>query len=103
MSIRVTCDNGHRFKVKEKYSGKTGKCPKCKARVEVPVVVGSYTRDNSSVLDDDAHEAGHEHSGSGISLIGSRVNNTEPCPRCEKLVPIWHCKCDDCGHRFAGR
>ena len=87
MGIRVTCDNGHRFKVKEKYSGKTGKCPKCKARVQVPVVVGSYVQDGGSVLDDN-----DQHSGSGISLIGSRVSNTEPCPGCGKDVLIWHCK-----------
>lgn len=100
MSIRVTCGSGHRFKVKDKYSGKIGKCPKCKARVEVPVVVGSYVADGDSVIDDHAQE---QHSGSDISLVGSRVNNTEACPMCQTDVPIWHCKCGECGYRFAGR
>jgi hypothetical protein len=36
MSIRLTCPNGHLLKVNEKLAGKTGLCPVCKARVEVP-------------------------------------------------------------------
>jgi len=36
MSIRVVCPNGHVLKVKETLAGKTGLCPHCKARVEVP-------------------------------------------------------------------
>ena len=100
MGIRVTCENGHRFKVKEKYAGKTGRCPNCKARVEVPVVVGAYVPDGSNILDADALD---QRSGSDISLVGSKVYNTELCPKCATPVPIWHCKCGDCGHRFAGR
>lgn len=37
MSIRVVCPNGHVLKVKESLAGKTGLCPHCKARVEVPL------------------------------------------------------------------
>lgn len=36
MSIRVVCPNGHVLNVKENLAGKTGLCPQCKARVEVP-------------------------------------------------------------------
>ncbi len=36
MSIRVVCPNGHVLNVKDSFAGKTGLCPKCKARVEVP-------------------------------------------------------------------
>jgi hypothetical protein len=36
MSIRVTCPNGHALKVDETMAGKTGLCPACKARVQVP-------------------------------------------------------------------
>ncbi len=38
MSIRVVCPNGHVLKVKDNLAGKTGLCPQCKARVEVPDV-----------------------------------------------------------------
>ena len=36
MSIRVVCPNGHVLNVKDSFAGKTGLCPMCKARVEVP-------------------------------------------------------------------
>jgi len=36
MSIRVVCPNGHVLKVKDALAGKTGLCPLCKARVQVP-------------------------------------------------------------------
>jgi len=36
MSIRVVCPNGHVLSVKDSFAGKTGLCPMCKARVEVP-------------------------------------------------------------------
>lgn len=36
MSIRVVCPNGHVLNVKDGLAGKTGLCPKCKARVVVP-------------------------------------------------------------------
>ena len=36
MSIRVVCPNGQALDVKDDLAGKTGLCPKCKARVQVP-------------------------------------------------------------------
>ena len=36
MSIRVVCPNGHTLKVKNSLAGKTGLCPVCKARIQVP-------------------------------------------------------------------
>jgi hypothetical protein len=43
MSIEVTCPNGHWLRIKEKYAGKQGGCPICRAPVCVPV------KDNVSV------------------------------------------------------
>ena len=38
MSIRVTCSKCHtRFNVSEKFAGKEGPCPKCKAKIRVPM------------------------------------------------------------------
>ena len=38
MSIRVTCTKCHaRFNVSEKFAGKEGPCPKCKAMIRVPL------------------------------------------------------------------
>jgi anti-sigma B factor antagonist len=37
MSIKVTCPNGHEMQVKNEFAGKSGLCPHCKSRIEVPV------------------------------------------------------------------
>ncbi len=36
MSIQVTCRCGHAFRVKDKYAGSGGKCPRCGEMVHVP-------------------------------------------------------------------
>ena len=36
MSIQVTCPNGHRLRVKNRFAGKAGDCPYCRAKVRVP-------------------------------------------------------------------
>ena len=37
MPIQITCHGCHsRFKVSEKFAGKTGPCPKCKTQIRVP-------------------------------------------------------------------
>jgi len=38
MGIKVSCPNGHTIKVKDKFAGKTGLCPACKARIKVPEI-----------------------------------------------------------------
>ena len=37
MSIKVICPNGHEMQVKNEFAGKSGLCPECKARIEVPI------------------------------------------------------------------
>jgi len=39
MSIEVTCPNGHNLRVKSEFAGKSGLCPFCKTRIEVPQAV----------------------------------------------------------------
>jgi anti-anti-sigma factor len=36
MSIEVTCPNGHVLRVKREFAGRSGLCPNCQARIEVP-------------------------------------------------------------------
>ncbi len=38
MSIQITCPAGHSLKVSDGWSGKAGRCPICKAMLQVPVV-----------------------------------------------------------------
>lgn len=37
MGISVTCPNGHELKVKSKYAGKKGLCPKCPGKVVIDI------------------------------------------------------------------
>ena len=41
MSIQLLCPNGHALQVREAYAGKTGVCPLCRARVQIPKSVHS--------------------------------------------------------------
>ncbi len=36
MSILVTCPNGHKHKVKDRYAGKLRLCPVCRAPIHIP-------------------------------------------------------------------
>jgi anti-anti-sigma factor len=36
MSIEVTCPNGHVLRVKREFAGRSGLCPNCQARIDVP-------------------------------------------------------------------
>jgi anti-anti-sigma factor len=36
MSIEVTCPNGHLLRVKSEFAGRSGLCPNCNARIDVP-------------------------------------------------------------------
>ena len=55
MAIRVTCPGCHkRFKVSDKFAGKTGPCPKCKTKIRVPTA------------DDEVKLHGPEGFGAGV-------------------------------------
>ena len=64
MSIRVTCPNGHALKVHESMAGKTGLCPACKARVQVPKPVAHGVSEDMilGLLDSPASHAGQSDS-----------------------------------------
>ena len=88
MSIRVVCPNGHVLNVKDSLAGKTGLCPKCKARVEVPrPVKGGLSED--AIMD----LLGPPASGpSGPAVAGVDVNAAEmPSPGERKLTPKKSC------------
>ena len=36
MSIEVTCPNGHILRVKREFAGRSGLCPNCQSRIDVP-------------------------------------------------------------------
>ncbi|MEN0111449.1 MAG: hypothetical protein AAF805_12070 [Planctomycetota bacterium] len=115
MGIMVKCPNGHVFKVKDKYAGRKGLCPRCPGQVVVQVpdtlseetqaahrrVVAEEVRhaqaaasaSAASVLDDSLHD---DPNSSG-SLLGSSVIRHNVKCECGQSVPMWFAKCPACG------
>jgi hypothetical protein len=117
MSIAVDCPNGHTLKVKDKYAGKTGRCPYCRARVEVPdpsqvsdedvldYLSGPHARPQEQSLDesvfDDPSPADPE--ATGVSLAGSTtIRNKKFCPHCGKFVSLSFRYCPSCSTNLSG-
>ena len=116
MGIQVECPNGHTFKVKDKYAGKKGLCPKCEGQVvvQVPEALPEKTEhafreaiiqehrathaapstSSSSVFDDHPAEA---DASTSASLIGSSVIRHKTKCECGASVPMWYAKCPSCG------
>ena len=88
MTIRVTCPNGHVLQVKDCFAGKTGLCPVCKAKVQVPELCGELSEDDiMGVLgphnpSSEDHAPVAEAEPSGESASDSRVGSTSPPKKC---------------------
>ena len=111
MGIRVECPHGHIFKVKDKYAGRKGLCPKCEGQVVVQVPDALTSEETqkayrravaeehnashaaSSVLDDSVHE---DASSSGSLLSSSVIRHNIKC-ECGQSVPMWFARCPACG------
>jgi len=115
MGIPVTCPNGHKFNVKDKYAGKKGLCPYCEGQVQVRVPDATSSQDlqkavvqavredkkgrlpsltDSSVFDSVADESSP---GASSSLLGSSVVRHNIRCKCGESVPMWFAKCPRCG------
>ncbi|NUQ65524.1 MAG: hypothetical protein HUU20_23905 [Pirellulales bacterium] len=106
MSIQVVCPNGHSLHVKEDCAGKTGLCPICKARIQVP-------RPAREELDEDAilgiigpYEPGRARST--VSAEGSRpwLSGGSPpkksCDKCNREIDAATHICPFCHTYIAG-
>ena len=116
MSISVTCSNGHALKVKDKYAGKMGLCPYCKAQVAVPMLEPAHAEFSDSkilsfVQSGPPHETPPVHEdvlhhesfgGSSMSLASSSFlrKNTKPCPKCKANVLTTYDLCPHCHTYF---
>jgi len=77
MPINVTCPSCHtRFKVSEKFAGRSGSCPKCKGPIEVPKL-------SDKVVIESAEDRGPKDSKGQLVL--------KPIERTEAKVaaPVW--------------
>jgi len=119
MAIEVRCPNGHLLKVKDKYAGQRGLCPRCKARVQVPHPARVTDEEILDVLgppppppepadEDDAgpgtpeevhQDPRHAERGeSGISLLGSSIlGRKKVCPGCHRVTSYAFKWCPGCG------
>jgi len=112
MGIQVKCPKGHVFKVKDKYAGKKGLCPKCTDQtvVQVPDLLTTASEsalhsggegkalpppDPSSIFDDPLDQ--QTPSSSGSLLSGSFIQHRVSCAKCNTRVPMWYAKCPNCG------
>lgn len=95
MSIRVVCPSGHVLNVKDDLAGKTGLCPKCKARVEVPrPVKGGLSEDAiMSILGppvpgpSEPDVAGSHSEASGASSAeGKKLTPKKSCHKCNREI-----------------
>ena len=57
MAIKVTCPNGHLLRVKDEFAGKSGLCPHCRARIQVPQPEKMSDDDVMAMLDTAAPSA----------------------------------------------
>jgi RNA polymerase subunit RPABC4/transcription elongation factor Spt4 len=100
---------GHKLKVKDRYAGKTGLCPRCGSRVRVPGV--SEQEILRLLACDGLIEA--DHPEPAAVLPGAEAAETRPvrlpltsgskaCPRCKKDVRAGFDLCPYCGTYFAG-
>jgi DNA-directed RNA polymerase subunit RPC12/RpoP len=119
MPIAVTCPNGHKLKIKEKYAGQTGLCPHCQSRVLVPSLnedavldfLGPAPPPPPPEEDPDSMPVYHEpaRTGSGASSIMSGthihgssilVRKTKICPKCKHQIAAKFDLCPHCGLYF---
>lgn len=123
MSIEVTCPNGHTLKVKDKYAGQTGLCPRCQARILVPEpataglsedaivdLLGPPARDDLQSTRGDLQsmpvhqDPRHLVSSGDPSMSGSSILSASPtrdCPKCRKQVAAIYRICPSCWTYFS--
>jgi len=114
MSIEVRCPNGHLLKVKDKYAGQTGLCPKCQARGLVPKPVeamseqaicdflGPPSEDDTPVHQEPSlQNTGSGASGSSLIQAAFAARETKTCPKCKHEVRICYALCPYCHTYFS--
>jgi hypothetical protein len=117
MAISVICPNGHELKIKDKYAGRKGLCPKCNAVVNVPdlavaiseqaviELLGPSPRQPNGSLpvhQEEKHrtKAGDDDStlsGSSSSVV---VPKTKFCPKCRNEISATFHVCPHCRTYF---
>ena len=114
MSIEFRCPNGHLLKVKDKYAGQTGLCPKCQARVLVPKpveamseqaicdLIGPPEEDDIPVHQErQLQDPSSGASGSSLIQAAMSARETKICPKCKHEVRVCYALCPFCHTYFS--
>ena len=93
MQIKFFCPNGHKLKAEPKLGGKSGICPKCDVKVEIPEPIEKRISDSSIVaaLGDYIPETRREQTKTEAPQQSRRV-----CPKCQNLVLGAYRVCPTC-------
>jgi anti-sigma B factor antagonist len=114
MAITVTCPNGHLLRVRDEFAGKSGLCPHCRARIQVPqservseddVLAMLDTPKPSAPLSKPSEEFVHQESRhdnlpgeSGVSLqASSLLRRKKVCSGCGNITSYTFTNCPRCG------
>lgn len=94
MSIMVRCPNGHVLKVKDSFAGKSGLCPICKARIDVPDPrLGSLSEDDIADLlgvPPQSHYSGGSASGIALHMPETKRETTSAVEAGKKMCVKCH-------------
>ncbi len=105
MPIPIKCDGcGYQTHVSDASAGKSGRCPKCGATVQVPdpnapPVVDAETVDLASLADGEVISVAPPPPSPG----GSATDDKRPCPMCGELIAPNALKCRFCNEIFDPR
>jgi Zn finger protein HypA/HybF involved in hydrogenase expression len=108
--IQLKCPNGHHLTAKESNAGKTGKCPVCKAVVNIPILHRKAVTDSVvvSILGDPnqnkkrntATSPSAKKSASSTSSVS--LPHVRFCPSCEREIDLGYHICPHCHTYITG-
>ncbi len=111
MSISVVCPNGHALRVADRFGGKTGLCPVCKARVKVPRPAGDRFSEDAilgilgpgeAVAMEDSSPVLPEPPAAPKPQSDGSVSSKKSCERCNREIPANIHVCPFCHNYIAG-
>ena len=119
MTISLVCPNGHRLAAKKSLAGKTCFCPKCKARVQVPVAMPAPVAEPTvlptphditesqvcAILGKPEPAQRSIENASGVvrhDRIASKRTRIKTCPHCNRDVSSDFHLCPHCRTYIAG-
>lgn len=98
MAIHVLCRNGHYLRIKEKYAGKTGRCPHCMERIYVPTVDESQAMMDLMGMEEASIHEDAPRDDEGDSIVGSPLlAGKKVCLFCGEMLTAAFENCPECG------